>query len=137
MQNLAFILAKPTSFLLRYHRFLLVIPIFLICEIAFHTYRNRVSPPHIQLDAPFHIGCQDTIKSEVQSRENATILMLARNSDVESAVSSIRSLEEQFNSWAKYPITFLNDEPWDVGFMDAVKEVASGDVQFGVIAEDV
>ena len=63
--------------------------------------------------------------------------MLARNSDLEGAVSSIISLEESFNSWAKYPITFLNEEPWDVAFMDAVKEVASGDVQFGVIDQEM
>ena len=137
MQRLAFLVTKPATFILHHRRFLIALPVLLLCEIAFHTYQNRVTPPHVRLDAPFHIGCQDTLKSEVLPREDATILMLAQNSDVEGAVSSIVSLEESFNSWAKYPIIFLNEEPWEVGFMDAVKEVSSGDVQFGVIDQDV
>ena len=63
--------------------------------------------------------------------------MLARNQDVDGAVRSIVSLEQSFNSWAKYPITFLNDRVWEQSFMDAVKEVASGEVQFGVIEEEM
>ena len=137
MQRLAFLIAKPASFILHHRRYLIALPILLLCEIAFHAYENRVTPPHVRLDAPFHIGCQDTLKSEILPRENATILVLARNSDVEGAVSSIVSLEESFNSWAKYPITFLNEEPWEVEFMDAVKEVSSGDVQFGIIDADM
>ena len=132
----AFILAVP-AFILRHRRVLVVLCIVLLCEIAFHIYHYRTPRPPIRLDAPFYTGCQDTSQFEAAPRENATILMLARNQDVDGAVSSIISLEHSFNSWAKYPITFLNDEVWEQGFMDAVKEAASGDVQFGVIDEEM
>ncbi|MCJ1247194.1 hypothetical protein MMC30_004408 [Trapelia coarctata] len=59
--------------------------------------------------------------------------MLARNSEVDGAVSSVVSLEKQFNRWFHYPIVFLNDQPWDEHFVDSLTSVASGTVQFAVI----
>lgn len=125
------------AFIWRHRRLLIAICIALLCETALHIYHYQPSHPHVHLDAPFYEGCQDTSKSETAPRENATILMLARNQDVEGAVSSIRSLEKAFNSWAKYPITFLNDEKWEQEFIDAVSEVSSGQVEFGVIEEEM
>jgi len=61
--------------------------------------------------------------------------MLARNEDVNEAVESIVSLEQQFNRFFHYPIVFLNDQPWEQEFIDALTESASGDVKFEVIAE--
>ena len=43
---------------------------------------------------------------------NAVMLMLARNSELEGAVSSVRQLEEKFNQRYHYPWVFLNDEPF-------------------------
>jgi len=63
--------------------------------------------------------------------------MLARNKDVEAAVQSITSLEQQFNRFFHYPIVFLNDRPWEQGFVDRLTEVASGDVKFEVIPDDM
>ena len=132
----AFVPATP-AFILRHRRILITLCVLLLCEIAFHIYRYQISRPPIRLDAPFYTGCQDTGQFEAALRENATILMLARNQDVDGAVRSIVSLEQSFNSWAKYPITFLNDKAWEQDFMDAVRKVASGEVQFGVIEEEM
>ncbi len=44
--------------------------------------------------------------------ENATIVMLVRNFELEGALSSMRYLEDRFNKRYKYPWTFLNDVPF-------------------------
>lgn len=46
------------------------------------------------------------------TRANATFVMLARNTDVNGAVQSIRSIEDRFNREYGYPYVFLNEEPW-------------------------
>ena len=50
-------------------------------------------------------------------RANATLFMLARNSDVDGAVRSVRELEDRFNKHHGYPWTFLNEEPFSEEFM--------------------
>lgn len=45
-------------------------------------------------------------------RANAVMLMLARNSELEGAVRSVRRLEDKFNQRYHYPWVFLNDEPF-------------------------
>jgi alpha 1,2-mannosyltransferase len=54
------------------------------------------------------------------TRANATFVMLARNSDVNGAVQSIRSLEDRFNREYGYPYVFLNEEPWTDEFKKCV-----------------
>ena len=47
---------------------------------------------------------------------NATLFMLARNSDVDSAVNSVREVEDRFNCKYGYPWVFLNEEPFSDDF---------------------
>ena len=49
-------------------------------------------------------------------RANATLLMLARNSDVDSAVRAVRELEDRFNHKYHYPWVFLNEQPFSDDF---------------------
>lgn len=51
-------------------------------------------------------------------RANATIVMLARNGDINGAARSIKQMEDRFNKRFRYPYVFLNEEP----FTDAFKE---------------
>jgi alpha 1,2-mannosyltransferase len=51
---------------------------------------------------------------------NAVMLMLARNSELEGAVSSVRQLEEKFNRRYHYPWVFLNEEPFSEEFKQGV-----------------
>ena len=44
------------------------------------------------------------------------MLMLARNSDVNDAVKSVRRLEDRFNRKFGYPWLFLNEEPFSEEF---------------------
>ena len=57
--------------------------------------------------------------TEGQIREgaaSAVMLMLARNSELEGAVKSVRQLEEKFNWRYHYPWVFLNEEPFSEEF---------------------
>jgi alpha 1,2-mannosyltransferase len=49
-------------------------------------------------------------------RANATLLMLARNSDVDDAVRAVRGLEDRFNRKHRYPWVFLNEQPFSDDF---------------------
>jgi alpha 1,2-mannosyltransferase len=49
-------------------------------------------------------------------RANATLLMLARNSDVDDAVRAVRELEDRFNHKYRYPWVFLNEQPFSDDF---------------------
>lgn len=49
-------------------------------------------------------------------RANATLLMLARNSDLDDVVRSVRELEDRFNRKYNYPWVFLNEEQFTDDF---------------------
>jgi alpha 1,2-mannosyltransferase len=46
--------------------------------------------------------------------------MLARNSDVDDAVRSVREMEDRFNAKYRYPWVFLNEEPFSDDFKRCV-----------------
>lgn len=56
----------------------------------------------------------------LRPRANATLLMLARNSDVDDAVRSVRGLEDRFNHKYRYPWVFLNEQPYSDDFKRCV-----------------
>jgi alpha 1,2-mannosyltransferase len=53
----------------------------------------------------------------LRRRANATLLMLARNSDVDGAVRSVREVEDRFNRKYSYPWVFLNEQPFSDEFI--------------------
>jgi alpha 1,2-mannosyltransferase len=57
------------------------------------------------------------LTDEDNKRANATMLMLARNSDLEFAYHSIREIEEQFNRKHGYPWVLLNEVPFTEEFI--------------------
>lgn len=52
----------------------------------------------------------------LRGRQNATLVMLTSNSNVEGAVQSVHQVEDRFNRKYKYPWIFLNDEPFSDDF---------------------
>ncbi|KAL1941091.1 hypothetical protein VTO73DRAFT_7727 [Trametes versicolor] len=74
--------------------------------------------------------------SFISRRANASILMLARNSDVNDAVRSVRRLEDRFNKKFGYPWVFLNEEPFSDEFKTRISNVINGEVSFGQIPHD-
>lgn len=74
--------------------------------------------------------------SNASALMNATILMLARNSEVDDAVRSVRDLEDKFNHRYNYPWVFLNEEEFSEEFKTRVSNVVRGPVEFGLIPHD-
>lgn len=108
----------------------------ILCLLAFvdvrrHVSLYRVYRPNQPLDLPFSTQCQEP---DIDApREDAAIVMLARNKDLEGALWTVSNIESSFNQWFHYPIVFFNNEPWSQEFIDAMTAAASGKVEFAVI----
>ncbi|EMD96245.1 glycosyltransferase family 15 protein [Bipolaris maydis ATCC 48331] len=98
---------------------ILVIATLMLLEVLFHIHSFTITRPSRPLDAPFHTDCQNPV-ANTTARENAVLLMLARNSEVSGAVASVRSVQKQFNDRFGYPWVFLNDKPWSEEFKEKV-----------------
>lgn len=105
----------------------------LFLESLIHLYRGRVPRPTTILDEPFATSCQ--MPAIHQPRQNATLLMLAKNSEKDGALASITSIEAQFNRFYHYPILFLNDQEWDPKFVKALTAISSGQATFATIQQ--
>lgn len=133
-------LARSSTRLFSCHRIsLFTLLSCILLEIVLHNYSYHVSSPGIPLDPSFSTGCNDPpVDIRPEDRENAVIVMLLRNSERDGAVASISSLEQHFNRWWHYPIVFLTSEAqgWDQEVVDALTEVASGEVHFETTGPD-
>jgi mannosyltransferase len=108
-----------------------------LLELAIHIRSFRIPRPATDLDPPFHVGCQEPIQN-AEPRANATLMMLARNSDMDGAVASVKNVQKQFNKQFGYPWVFLNDQPWTDEFVTKVTEAGSGAaVRFETISAEM
>jgi len=108
---------------------------FYLIEIAYHAQSYDVPRPPQDLDGPFSTQCQDPLLAASQPRENATFVMLARNSEIDKARDTINNIERQFNQWFHYPVIFLNNEEWDPEFVRVLNKSVSGQASFHVIPD--
>lgn len=69
-------------------------------------------------------------------KANATLLMLARNSDIDNAIRSVRRLEDRFNRKYKYPWTFLNEVPFSDDFKKRISVLTDAPIEWGLIPKD-
>lgn len=95
-------------------------------ESWIHSRSYRFPEPTVNLDPPFYTTCQAPVKNKTE-RVNATMVMMARNSDVKGAVSSILNVQDRFNKDFGYPWIFLNNEPWSDDFVSQVTEAVEAD----------
>jgi hypothetical protein len=100
----------------------------LLLEVLLHQYYYHVSRPSKDLDAVFQVGC--AAPDTKAPRKNAAIIMLTRNEDLYSAITSLQSLEDHFNRFFNYPVFFMNNEPFSADFKSCVSAVISGDAIF-------
>ncbi|KJZ78732.1 hypothetical protein HIM_02123 [Hirsutella minnesotensis 3608] len=91
-----------------------------LVESLLHVQSFAITRPTTNPDMPFHVGCQDPILNGT-ARANATLVMLARNSEAQGAIASVRSVQKRFNRHFGYPWIFLNDEPWTSEFEATVR----------------
>ncbi|KAJ7723722.1 glycolipid 2-alpha-mannosyltransferase-domain-containing protein [Mycena olivaceomarginata] len=69
-------------------------------------------------------------------KANATIVMLARNGDINGVVKSISQLEAKFNTRFGYPYVFLNEEPFSDEFKRSIFALTKNKVEFGLIPKE-
>lgn len=82
-------------------------------------------------DKPFVTGC--SVPQTDQPRENAVIVVLARNKELEGVLSSMRYMERHFNRHFNYPYVFLNDGVFNETFKEAIRNYTQSEVEFGQI----
>ena len=119
-------------------KLILAIASLMFIEVCVHVHNCDVARPSTPLDAPFYTGCQTPVLNTT-ARESAVLVMLARNAEVKGAVSSIRSVQEQFNDNFGYPWVFLNDEEWSEEFKQKVGKAVGkdADVKFEVVPKEM
>ncbi|KAJ7634998.1 glycosyltransferase family 15 protein [Roridomyces roridus] len=71
-----------------------------------------------------------------RERANATLLMLARNSDLAGAMSSVSHVEDRFNKHCNYSWVFLNEEPFSDEFKREMSNMTNGSVSFGLVPKE-
>ncbi|KAG5719171.1 putative mannosyltransferase MNT2 [Termitomyces sp. T112] len=72
----------------------------------------------------------------VDRRANATFVILARNSDINGAIRSVRDIEDRFNRARGYPYVFLNEMPFTEEFKKRVSVLSASKMEFGLIPRD-
>lgn len=69
-------------------------------------------------------------------RANAAFVLLARNSDLNGVITSMKQMEDRFNKKFQYPYVFLNEEPFSDEFKNRITELTDAEVKFGLIPHD-
>ncbi|KAI9202756.1 glycolipid 2-alpha-mannosyltransferase-domain-containing protein [Polychytrium aggregatum] len=85
---------------------------------------------------PEQLKIKDLPYRHVPGRENACIIMLARNSDRDDVVKTLATFEPTFNARFLYPYVFFNQEPFDDDFKAAVSSATEAEVRFELIPQD-
>ena len=80
------------------------------------TYQNLVPEKLAEGEQRVEISANIPAAPPPRHLANATLFMLARNSDVDSAVNTVREVEDRFNLKYGYPWVFLNEEPFSDDF---------------------
>lgn len=87
-------------------------------------------------DSVFFEGCvntQDYLQDSQYRKMNASFVMLTRNEELNDVIKSIRSIEEHFNQWFKYPYVFLNDVPFTEEFRTRLQRESQAPMEFGTL----
>lgn len=74
--------------------------------------------------------------AHIAPKANAAFVILARNSDIDATIKSIRDIEDHFNRRYQYPYVFLSQAEFSEAFKWRISNVASTPVEFGVIPHD-
>jgi mannosyltransferase len=104
-------------------------------ETKFYLNRAKLKGASNSYVEPIYLNDKShlVINENTIQLENATLLVLCRNWELQEILSSMRSLEDKFNKDYHYTWTFLNDVPFDEDFKYWTTEMASGETEYGLI----
>ncbi|KAK0459746.1 glycosyltransferase family 15 protein [Desarmillaria tabescens] len=94
------------------------------------------SKPPYQIPVPDDYYVHNNVTSPQGRKASAAIVMLARNSDLNGIIVSMKQMEDRFNKKFRYPYVFLNEQPFSDQFKSRVSELTDVDVKFGLIPHD-
>ncbi|KAK0210771.1 glycosyltransferase family 15 protein [Desarmillaria ectypa] len=94
------------------------------------------SKPPYQIPVPDDYYVHNNATSPQGRKASAAIVMLARNSDLNGIIVSMKQMEDRFNKKFRYPYVFLNEQPFSEQFKSRVSELTDVDVKFGLIPHD-
>ncbi|KAH6903455.1 alpha-1,2 mannosyltransferase KTR1 [Coprinopsis sp. MPI-PUGE-AT-0042] len=114
--------------------FLVLIPTILCLHFLFGAFSSDYQPIKHAVSTANKL--LSTAAGTQPERANATLVMLARNSELDGVISSMRQVEDRFNRKYNYPWVFLNDDDFTDEFKERVSILASGEVKFGKIPEE-
>ncbi|KZS88860.1 glycosyltransferase family 15 protein [Sistotremastrum niveocremeum HHB9708] len=87
------------------------------------------NPPVVQEYSPVNT-------TTPRRKANAALVMLARNSDVDEVIRSMKRLEDKFNRKFDYPWVFLNDQPFNAEFKKRTRAATNSKVSYATIPHD-
>lgn len=107
-------------------------------EILDYGLLNSYQDTNTRRDHTFNnlTGCNDIsqyLSDPEYRKQNASIVMLTRNNELEDVIKSLDSIETHFNQWFEYPYVFLNDVPFDDEFMDTVRNHTRAQIEFDTL----
>ncbi|KAG8902869.1 alpha 1,2-mannosyltransferase 2.4.1 [Tulasnella sp. 417] len=128
-------------------RYLLVVLLSLIgvhflLTITHEQYGNAVNFSHLKdklsCSAPHEtVQPESLVGSEfhntTQRKANAAFVILARNSELNGVLESIKMMEDRFNRKFGYPYVFLNEQPFTSDFIKYTSDIISTKAEYGVI----
>ncbi|KAF8964698.1 glycosyltransferase family 15 protein [Flammula alnicola] len=105
-------------------------------KLKSHVIGSQSNVPPYKLPISEDYRTHQNTTSPQGRKANAAIVMLARNSDLNGVISSMKQLEDRFNKKFQYPYVFLNEQPFEDNFIQRVTELTDAKVQFGLIPND-
>ncbi|KAF7778713.1 CAZyme family GT15 [Agaricus bisporus var. burnettii] len=66
-------------------------------------------------------------------RANAAIVILARNSDIDGVVDSVKQMEDRFNKKFRYDYVLLNEQPFEDKFKYRLEQLTDSTIKYGLI----
>ncbi|TFL07638.1 glycosyltransferase family 15 protein [Pterulicium gracile] len=96
---------------------------------------NNGEPPYkTPVGEEYHHGPET--HEPIDRKANATFVFLARNTDINGVVVSMKQMEDRFNKRFQYPYVFLNEQPFTAEFKKRVTELTDAPIKFGLIPHD-
>lgn len=110
--------------------------------------KEEISEPKVDnlirplLHIPGGIGSKDDMDTDIETRSNyqlanATLMIMARNSELRGVIYTMKQIEKKFNSKFGYPYVFLNDGNFSDNFKKQIRQNTKSDVYFEKIDAEV
>ncbi|KAK1348149.1 glycolipid 2-alpha-mannosyltransferase [Hamiltosporidium tvaerminnensis] len=69
-------------------------------------------------------------------KENAVIIVLSKNDELEKILKCLNTFERMFNSKYRYPYVFFNDSEFSEEYKNKIRDVISSTVEFGLLSSE-